>query len=841
MDRPGGENELDKLRKTIEEFRAKAERNGMSCTQAGPGNVFVESKSANATPEMGYPSSDPGHWGTQSAYSAPALTQGRHYDTLSPNSTIGKRVSSGSLSSMSSHASHSSVSSASSGSSADSEQRHMKKKRWLPLKSAFSRGSKTSQSSDHHEFLDADDSGCLLSPTSSRREFHHNSSVSSFEGAPIDHQAYNEILQILQEKERKLTDVRLEALTSQHHLHQLQDQIAQMQHEMQLLRLENERLQACNGNYVQPTSVSAHKLSLDLPSISPFAISSELELDASPNSLKSFDTGVSGLDCCNLHRLVSPGSEDEGLQIRFLVTSPSPPSSPTQQHNPEDILIGSLPVSRKSSWEGLDRMVSDLFTEYCRCVDGDSRLGLTSSSIAFYKVGEQTRVSGSQPPDLLPCAYIVGNVDSVAISLRDATCGSVDLLAFKTLIPKDILLRYVNSVLQKKKIILHGPSGTGKSFLSYSLAYHFLSRDRKSIKKQGGLYVHDVKQKGKEDLKTYIKDLSQKYKNPVPGLTPPSVIIVENCQALKSFNETFAPLSELPQDAKSPYVIATMLQGKAHTDEESRKHFSWITCSNNSMHVRDYLSRCLRRSVVENEIKNNQTSEDEFQNMLRVITWLPLCWHHVNRCLEGQSAGDVTIGPRVFASCPTNFYASCSWFVQVWNHVIAPYVIAAIRRIRQSQSKKDGDDSNPKWTDPTQWVMESFPWNVSDMGCDHTLRLKHITSDELDCPPVPPRTDQPPSRNQIPKEPPRPNYPSHTMTMNNPNSIDTCVIGHTSSASVKRQNSKKCVKEIRDPPVPPMELMGIRDQGSTVWHRHNSPMASPTKTVIHAGVGSNIH
>ena len=67
------------------------------------------------------------------------------------------------------------------------------------------------------------------------------------------------------------------------------------QHEMQLLRLENERLQACNGNYVQPTSVSAHKLSLDLPSISPFAISSELELDASPNSLKSFDTGVSGL------------------------------------------------------------------------------------------------------------------------------------------------------------------------------------------------------------------------------------------------------------------------------------------------------------------------------------------------------------------------------------------------------------------------------------------------------------------------------------------------------------------------------------------------------------------
>lgn len=44
-----------------------------------------------------------------------------------------------------------------------------------------------------------------------------------------DRVTYEEILQIVQEKDRKLTDIRLEALTSQHQLHQLQDQIAQMQ------------------------------------------------------------------------------------------------------------------------------------------------------------------------------------------------------------------------------------------------------------------------------------------------------------------------------------------------------------------------------------------------------------------------------------------------------------------------------------------------------------------------------------------------------------------------------------------------------------------------------------
>jgi len=56
--------------------------------------------------------------------------------------------------------------------------------------------------------------------------------------------------------------------------------------------------------------------------------------------------------------------------------------------------------------------------EYCRCVDGECRLGLSTSSIAFYKVGEQTRVPGSLPPELLPCAFIIGEVNTVEISMK---------------------------------------------------------------------------------------------------------------------------------------------------------------------------------------------------------------------------------------------------------------------------------------------------------------------------------------------------------------------------------------------------------------------------------------
>uniref|UniRef100_H2Z0H7 Uncharacterized protein n=1 Tax=Ciona savignyi TaxID=51511 RepID=H2Z0H7_CIOSA len=529
---------------------------------------------------------------------------------------------------------------------------------------------------------------------------------------------YNEILQIVQEKDRKLTDVRLEALTSQHQLHQLKDQIAQMQHEMQLLRLENERLQS--GTHVTNGYVTSNPSSPFHLKLSPLAASTghHFSSPSSPEALNNFNPALSQID--------------EGSQLHFVVETPFSGKSP-QTKGDEDILIGSVPVARKTNWAELDQMTGDIFMEYCKCIDGEARLGLSIASIAFYKVGEQTRIPGSRPPELLPCAFIIGDVNSVKISLKDGSCGSVDLMAFKSLVPRETLQRYVTSLMHKTRIMLHGPSGTGKTYLANSIAHHMVSRARRQVMTTEPIFVYDVKQRGEEDLNVYLRKVAEACKTSAYSSLP-HVIIVENNHLLQSLTQTYSPIVELPPESKCPYVIGTILQGKAHQNEEHRHEFTWLSCKNNSVHVKNYMARFLRRSVVEAELRGAATPDDDFQNMLRVITWLPLCWHQVNRCLESQSPADVTIGPRVFSSFPVEFYASCSWFVQVWNHVIAPYVIAAVRRIRQSQS------STPKpWSDPTQWVIDSFPWNASDMGSDITLRLKRISSDDLDCPPVPPR------------------------------------------------------------------------------------------------------
>lgn len=63
------------------------------------------------------------------------------------------------------------------------------------------------------------------------------------------------------------------------------------------------------------------------------------------------------LDYCNLQNTLSPESENEGFQVKFVVTSSS-----TMLPGKRSIVIGSLPVPRRASWEELDRVTQSIFT-----------------------------------------------------------------------------------------------------------------------------------------------------------------------------------------------------------------------------------------------------------------------------------------------------------------------------------------------------------------------------------------------------------------------------------------------------------------------------------------------
>lgn len=52
--------------------------------------------------------------------------------------------------------------------------------------------------------------------------------------------------------------------------------------------------------------------------------------------------------------------------------------------------------------------------------------------------------------------------------------NSIDSLVFETLVPRSILQRYISLLMEHRRMILCGPSGTGKTYLAQKLAEHLV-------------------------------------------------------------------------------------------------------------------------------------------------------------------------------------------------------------------------------------------------------------------------------------------------------------------------------------------------------------------------------
>lgn len=59
--------------------------------------------------------------------------------------------------------------------------------------------------------------------------------------------------------------------------------------------------------------------------------------------------------------------------------------------------------------------------------------------------------------------------------------NSLDSLAFESLIPKPILQRYVSLLAEHRRIILSGPSGTGKTYLANRLSEYVVLREGREL------------------------------------------------------------------------------------------------------------------------------------------------------------------------------------------------------------------------------------------------------------------------------------------------------------------------------------------------------------------------
>uniref|UniRef100_A0A3Q3PYN5 Neuron navigator 3 n=1 Tax=Monopterus albus TaxID=43700 RepID=A0A3Q3PYN5_MONAL len=624
---------------------------------------------------------------------------------------IRRQHSSDSVSSVASATSHSSV-----GSNMDADARNKKKnkKNWLrsSFKQAFSKKKSPKSASSHSDIEEMTDSSLPSSPklphngTTSTSHMLRNTHSNTLLPECLDSEA-EMVMQLrseLREKEMKLTDIRLEALSSAHQLDQLREAMNRMQLEIEKLKAENDRLKLENqgsrtGSQVSissspppPPQTHSHA-----PGPGPGLSQHSLNLSTSESTSLDMlldDTGGEG------------GMRKEGRHVKIVVSLDGD-SKWGEEGRPCHFLIGCIGVSGKTKWDVLDGVVRRLFKEYITHVDPVSQLGLSSDSVEGYNIGEIHRPSSpsaAHTPELLPCGYLVGDSNTISIQLKGT--DNVDSLVFDTLIPKPMLQRYVSLLKEHRRIILSGPSGTGKTYLANQLSRHLLLLEGRPLTPHA-VVTFNVDHKSSKELRQYLSGLAEQCSG-VPGADSPLVVILDNLHHISSLGEIFNGLFNCNYQ-RSPYIIGTMSQATSSAPNLQLHHnFRWVLCANHMEPVKGFLGRYLRRKLIEIEIGSRTRNME----LVKIVDWIPQVWHHLNRFLEAHSSSDVTIGPRLFLSCPMDVEGSRVWFTDLWNYSIIPYMLEAVREGLQLYGRRSA------WEDPAAWVIDTYPWSAMPTPAD---------------------------------------------------------------------------------------------------------------------------
>ncbi|CAD44132.1 Adapter protein unc-53 [Caenorhabditis elegans] len=492
----------------------------------------------------------------------------------------------------------------------------------------------------------------------------HMPSISGSQGT-LDNIDVIELKQELKERDSALYEVRLDNLDRAREVDVLRETVNKLKTENKQLKKEVDKL--TNG----PATRASSRASI------PVIYDDEHVYDAACSSTSASQSSKRSSGCNSIKVTVNV---DIAGEISSIV-------------NPDkEIIVGYLAMpTSQSCWKDIDVSILGLFEVYLSRIDVEHQLGIDArDSILGYQIGELRRVIGdsttmitSHPTDILTSST------TIRMFMHGAAQSRVDSLVLDMLLPKQMILQLVKSILTERRLVLAGATGIGKSKLAKTLAAYVSIRTNQS---EDSIVNISIPENNKEELLQVERRLEKILRS-----KESCIVILDNIPKNR-IAFVVSVFANVPlQNNEGPFVVCTVNRYQI-PELQIHHNFKMSVMSNR---LEGFILRYLRRRAVEDEYRLTVQMPSE---LFKIIDFFPIALQAVNNFIEKTNSVDVTVGPRACLNCPLTVDGSREWFIRLWNENFIPY----LERVARDGKKTFGRCTS--FEDPTDIVSEKWPW-----------------------------------------------------------------------------------------------------------------------------------